>query len=852
MNTNFTLRRIFNYLITLTFWLLAVAGLYAQQPKGFISHDVFKTAVFLENNNLIDDYNGETIRYFSNRDCVKAYFTEKGVLYRLDETKTPTAKKGEDEAIENETRTAKSSLVDVSWQGANPHPEICVGAKSEGYYTYLKTAGKGYTSLKTVGYKTITYKQLYPGIDVQFSFPEKRGIKYDLIVHPGADLSKVKLLYTGQIMNMVKNVGGEIEIETDAGTLREHTPVSFADNGNKVESSYMLMPANGGNGYTVQFKLPNDYDHHQTLTVDPWMDAINNFATSNCGMDVDFDSLGNTYAYGAGPTSILDASEYYELAKYDVNGVLQWTFSGNIASISWNSFSASNGNTNYAGNIYVDKGTGKIYVSKGHDGTATTVVRLTTAGVYDNFITSTNSNFQEAWGLKYNCTDSTLLAVGGGPSSNINMAVINTNTGFADTANFTHVDSGHQDIAGAAFDNFGNLYVVMVKGNPAPNLPYSNTVYRVNGGLRNYVWDAQETHNSLTEEIQQPYWDVAGSSNWINCLAANGSYLYYWDGLYLDAFNLTTGAAAGSTTVLGYILLLKQQGGIAVDNCNNVYVGGDDGVVKTFTFSGSSFTSQADINLTGAFNQDNVQDVKYNSNNNLLYLTGGGADGAGFVGTVVASLSGSCSQIGATHTCDSATVHVSPTAGTVFTYTWTDSAGNVIGQVTGSTDTLNGIGNLNGGKYYISVQGQSNCNGSSLIDSVVVNKPLVTATPVSAACSANGSVTVTVSGSGTYTYLWSNNQTTQTISVPAGNYSVTVTGSGCTASASAIVGTSGGGLTLITSSSDAGCISNGTATATVTAGTGPFTYLWNNSATTQTDSNLAAGNYTVTVTGTGG
>ncbi|MES2619475.1 MAG: adhesin, partial [Bacteroidota bacterium] len=38
----------------------------------------------------------------------------------------------------------------------------------------------------------------------------------------------------------------------------------------------------------------------------------------------------------------------------------------------------------------------------------------------------------------------------------------------------------------------------------------------------------------------------------------------------------------------------------------------------------------------------------------------------------------------------------------------------------------------------------------------------------------------------------------------------------------------------------------------VTMGTGPFTYLWSNQATTQTISNLGAGTYDVTVTGAGG
>lgn len=54
---------------------------------------------------------------------------------------------------------------------------------------------------------------------------------------------------------------------------------------------------------------------------------------------------------------------------------------------------------------------------------------------------------------------------------------------------------------------------------------------------------------------------------------------------------------------------------------------------------------------------------------------------------------------------------------------------------------------------------------------------------------------------------------------------------------------------VLAMSSTNGCNGTGTATVTVTSGTGPFTYLWSNNATTATITNLQPGVYSVIVTG---
>ncbi len=222
----------------------------------------------------------------------------------------------------------------------------------------------------------------------------------------------------------------------------------------------------------------------------------------------------------------------------------------------------------------------------------------------------------------------------------------------------------------------------------------------------------------------------------------------------------------------------------------------------------------------------------------------------------------------------SATSGVCPALGTAtatvtggtspYTYQWTDANSNVVSTTNPATGLASGLYDVmvtdaNGCVFGSLYQWDSMQSGYAYVNNTS-NINFNVSTTTANCTNGTASVGAITGGTSPYSYLWSNSATTSSISsLVRGYYYVTVTDAqGCSTIKGGYVNQSKTIGTNITST-PATCVqNNGAAISFGSGGIPPYTYLWNNSATTQSITGLLAGYYSVTVTdangctGTGG
>ena len=213
----------------------------------------------------------------------------------------------------------RSNAYNVRFLNANPNPQIIPDKAEPTINNYFigNDPKKWATNCKI--YLGVTYKEVYPGIDVRYYSDGASRLKYDIIVHPGGDVKKIALKYDGvQKLNIINK---ELHILTGIGDNKELYPYSYQVIENlrtEVNTSYELK------SNIVHFKV-KDYSSENVLIIDPTeiffsytgSTADNWGFTATNGPDGSFFSGGIVWGNGF-PTTVGAYHENIKGGEFDI------------------------------------------------------------------------------------------------------------------------------------------------------------------------------------------------------------------------------------------------------------------------------------------------------------------------------------------------------------------------------------------------------------------------------------------------------------------------------------------------------------------------------------------------------
>jgi hypothetical protein len=190
-------------------------------------------------------------------------------------------------------------IVKLDFVGANEGVKP-VGLEGTGAtFSFFKGRPEEWTTGLAASSK-IAYRDLWPGIDLVYYGTANR-LKYEFVVRPGADPSRVRLAYRGA-ESVTLTPEGRLEVSTPLGGFQDDVPVAWQEIGGKkvpVDMAYTLTEE-GDREHVYGLRI-GEYDRTRALVIDP---AVLVYCGYIGGVDQDYgtgvavDSAGNAYVTG--------------------------------------------------------------------------------------------------------------------------------------------------------------------------------------------------------------------------------------------------------------------------------------------------------------------------------------------------------------------------------------------------------------------------------------------------------------------------------------------------------------------------------------------------------------------------
>lgn len=185
--------------------------------------------------------------------------------------------------------------IQVDFVNANTSPRVEAFGRSAEHYNYFLGNEPAKWAANVPAYAGLFYYGIYDDIDLKV-YSSGRRLKYDFVLAPGADPSRIMLAYHGAESMRIDD--GDLLVTTTLGELREKRPLAWQYIAGKrvtVACAYVLR------GNLLTFSFPEGYDPCYELTIDPLLifSTYSGSTADNWGSTATPGEHGNLYSAGA-------------------------------------------------------------------------------------------------------------------------------------------------------------------------------------------------------------------------------------------------------------------------------------------------------------------------------------------------------------------------------------------------------------------------------------------------------------------------------------------------------------------------------------------------------------------------
>lgn len=219
-----------------------------------------------------------------------------------------------------EEKLIKEHRFEARFINANPAVEMKKSGESPYYYNYFLGNDQESWATEVRTLKKISYKNLYPGIDLKF-YEVNGSLKYDFIIESTANYQDIQFQYEG--IDKIRIEDGRLIIDHSLGELIETKPYAYQMiDGEKQEVAFEYELSKKK---VISFKSKGEFNPNYPIVIDPVLvfSTYSGSISDNFGLTATYDSLGNGYMGG-----IVFGN------RYDTTlGAFQTTFAGGTIDI---------------------------------------------------------------------------------------------------------------------------------------------------------------------------------------------------------------------------------------------------------------------------------------------------------------------------------------------------------------------------------------------------------------------------------------------------------------------------------------------------------------------------------------